>query len=342
MEIVYVGLDLGSRGFQQVAIKTDGSIKVNRGFTTSEANLRAAFANQRGEIHVHLEAGELAPWAASIIAPIVTRLVCSHPKDNAWIAKDADKCDRVDAYKLAELLRLNRFKEVHYAPDQPRRNFKQLVQHYDEMTSQQARLKTKLKARLRMQGVIVTGERLFSSKGRKEVLARVESRDLRTAITQLYEVLDQSVAAQGEARLLMLRAAQAFPEIKWFRTAPGVGPIGACRFSAYIHTPSRFSSKRKLWKYCRLSVSHRSSNGKPLRRPRLDRSGCGRLKDVSRKAFDVAVRSRQDNGFKRTYQRALETTHDATHARLTVQRKIVSTLRAMWLRRTPYCDELTR
>jgi transposase len=342
METVYVGLDLGSSGFQQVAIKTDGSIKVNRSFTTSEANLRAAFADQHGEIHVHLEAGELAPWAAAVIAPLVTRVVCSHPKDNAWIAKDADKCDRVDAFKLAELLRLNRFKEVHYAPDQPRRNFKQLVQHYDELTGQQARLKTKIKARLRMQGVIVRGERLFSSKGRQEVLARVESHDLRTAIKQLYEVLDQSVTAQEQARLLMLRAAQAFPEIKLFRTAPGVGPIGSCRFSAYIHTPSRFSSKRKLWKYCRLSVSHRSSNGKPLRRPRLDRSGCGRLKDVSRKAFDVAVRSRQDNGFKRTYQRALETTHDKTRARLTVQRKIVSTLRAMWITRTPYCDELSR
>jgi transposase len=342
MEIVYVGLDLGSSSFQQVAIKTDGSLKVNRSFTTSEANLRAAFADQGGEIHVHLEAGELAPWAASIIAPVVKRVVCSHPKDNAWIAKDADKCDRVDAFKLAELLRLNRFKEVHYAPDQARRNFKQLVQHYDELTGQQARLKTKIKARLRMQGVMVTGERPFSSKGRKEVLARVEARDLRTAIKQLYEVLDQSVAAQEQARLLMLRAAQAFPEIKLLRTVPGVGPIGACRFSAYIHTPSRFSSKRKLWKYCRLSVSHRSSNGKPLRRPRLDRSGCGRLKDVSRKAFDVSIRSRHDNGFKRTYQRALETTHDKTHARLTVQRKIVSTLRAMWITRTPYCDELSR
>ena len=91
-----------------------------------------------------------------------------------------------------------------------------------------------------------------------------------------------------------------------------------------------------------LSVSHRSSNGKPLRRPRLDRSGCGRLKHVSRKAFDVAVRSRQDNGFKRTYQRALEKTHDATHARLTGQRKIVSTLRAIWLTMTAYCDELSR
>jgi transposase len=341
MQRVYVGVDLGSSAFEQVVVDDAGAIKRQRSFTTNETNLRAAFSELKGEIQVHLEAGELAPWAASIIAPLVSRVVCSHPQSNAWIAKDADKCDRIDAYKLAELLRLNRFKEVHYAPDQRRRNFKQLVQHYDELTAQQARLKTKLKARLRMQGVIVTGERLFSATGRRAVLAKVESRDLRTAITQLYAVLDESVKGQTEARLLMLRAAQAFPEIKLFRTAPGVGPIGACRFSAYIHTPGRFSTTRKLWKYCRLSVSHRSSNGKPLRRPRLDRNGCGRLKDVSRKAFDVAVRSRQDNGFKRTYQRALESTHDKTHARLTVQRKIVSTLRAMWLSQTPYDDSLS-
>ena len=342
MNIVYVGLDLGSSNFQQVGLNHGGLIKVNRDFTTSEANLVKAFADQRGEIHVHLEAGELAPWATSVIAPLVHRVVCSHPQANAWIAKDADKCDRIDAYKLAELLRLNRFKEVHYAADAQRREFKTVVQHYDELTSQQARLKTKLKARLRMQGVIVTGERPFSVTGRKAVLAEVKSTAVRTAIKQLYAVLDQSVASQAEAKLLMLQMSQALPEIKLLRTAPGVGPIGACRFSAYIHTPSRFSSTRKLWKYCRLSISHRSSNGKPLRRPRLDRFGCGRLKDVSRKAFEAAMREHRDNGFKRAYRQALETTHDARHARLTVQRKIVSTLRAMWINQTPYCDELMR
>jgi transposase len=342
MSIVYVGLDLGSSNFQQVTINHQGTMKLNRDFSTSEANLVKAFSDLKGEIHVHLEAGELAPWAASVIAPLVTRVVCSHPQANAWIAKDADKCDRIDAYKLAELLRLNRFKEVHYPQEQRRREFKTVVQHYDELTSQQARLKTKLKARLRMQGVIVTGERLYSSTGRKAVLAQVSSIAVRTAISQLYAVLDQSVASQVEAKLLMQQMAQALPEIKILRTAPGVGPIGAFRFSAYIHTPGRFSSTRKLWKYCRLSISHRSSNGKPLRRPRLDRMGCGRLKDVSRKAFDAALRERRDNGFKRAYQRALETTHDARHARLTVQRKIVSTLRAMWINQQPYCDELMR
>jgi len=258
MDKVYVGLDLGSSTFQQAALNHEGVVIMNRSYPTSEANLRSAFANLRGEIHVHLEAGELAPWAAAIIAPLVKRVVCSHPKDNAWIAKDGDKCDRVDAYKLAELLRINRFKEVHYAPDQSRRDFKQLVQHYDELTAHQARWKTKLKARLRMQGVIVTGERLFSQSGRQAVLARIESREVRTAIKQIYEVLDQSVAAQEQARLLMLRAAQSFPEIKLLRTVPGVGPIGACRFSAYSGVPAR--AARVGCSFIRRNVSARNEN----------------------------------------------------------------------------------
>jgi len=340
MSISYVGVDLGSSNFHQVAISEGGVVTLNRELATSEANLVKACSGMRGEIHVHLEAGELAPWASEIIRLLVTRVVCSHPQKNAWIARDRDKSDRVDAYKLASLLRLNEFKEVCYPQSPLRRDFKAVVQHYDELTQQQARLKTKIKARLRMQGVITRGQQVFSVRGRKAVLPAVKSVVVRTAIQQLYGMLDQSLEAQAEARLLMLRAAQALPEISIMRTAPGMGPIGACRFSAYVHAPQRFSSTRKLWKYCRLSVSHRSSNGKPLRRPRIDRSGCGRLKDVSRKAFEAAMRRKDNNGFQRAYYRALAQTHDATHARLTVQRKIVSTLRAMWINQTPYGDQL--
>ena len=91
MSIVYVGLDLGSSAFHQVAMNRDGVATVNRNFPTSAANLIKAFSDQRGEIWVHLEAGELAPWAAAVIEPLVKRVVCSHPRDNAWIAKDGDK-----------------------------------------------------------------------------------------------------------------------------------------------------------------------------------------------------------------------------------------------------------
>ena len=168
------------------------------------------------------------------------------------------------------------------------------------------------------------------------MLEQLQSVQVHTALRQLYEVLDQTVQAQTAAHHLMLSAARAFPAVTRLRTAPGVGSSGTCRFVADVQTPHRFSSKRKLWRYCRLSVSHRTSDGKPLRHAQLDRSGCGRLKDVTRKAFAVAIRAWTDNTFKRAYEEALARTHNQTHARLTVQRKIVATLRAMWLTQTPY------
>jgi len=60
MNRVYVGVDLGSSNFHQVAISELGACTLNRELATSEANLVKAFSGMRGEIHVHLEAGELA------------------------------------------------------------------------------------------------------------------------------------------------------------------------------------------------------------------------------------------------------------------------------------------
>lgn len=340
MSTLFIGLDVGSTTFHQVGMQPDGSVKLNRSFPMSEANLIKAFTGLGSDLHVHLEAGELAPWVRSIIAPAVTRVVISHPPANAWIGKDPNKRDQLDATKLADLLRMNRFTEVYYAEQRSRREFKQLVQHFDDLTDQQIRIKYKIKARFRAQGVIVRGQQLFTAAGRGGVLTQITSQQIREAIIQLYEVLDQTLTSQLAAQKLMLQAAKAFPEVELFKAVPGIGPITACRFSAYIQTPHRFSTVRKIWRYCRLGVSRRSSDGKLLSRPKLDPSGCGRLKDVTRKAFDAAMRRKDDNAFKRAYERSLASTHSKTHARLSVQRKFVSVLRAMWLTQTPYRDEL--
>lgn len=340
MSILFIGLDIGSTTFHQVGMQPDGTIKLNRSLPMSEANLIKAFTGLGGDLQVHIEAGELAPWVRSVIAPLVTCVVISHPPANAWIGKDPNKRDQLDATKLADLMRMNRVHAVYYAEQQSRREFKQLVQHFDDLTDQQIRIKYKIKARFRTQGVIVRGLQLFTASGRGEVLDRVTSDQVRETILQLYEVLDQTLTTQLAAQKLMLQAAKSFPEVELFKAVPGIGPITACRFSAYIQTPHRFSTVRKIWRYCRLGVSRRSSDGKPLSHPKLDPSGCGRLKDVTRKAFEAALRRKDDNMFKRAYERSLASTHNKTHARLSVQRKFVSVLRAMWLTMTPYRDEM--
>jgi transposase len=339
MATVYVGLDMGSSGFHQVAMDRDKVVLKDRKLDTTEANLIRAFEDVRGEVHVHLEAGELAAWVRRVLKGRVARVVVGHPKSSAWISKDPLKRDRLDAFKLADLLRAGQVHEVYYTDEGHRTVFKQIVQHYDDVTSQEVRLKNKIKAAFREQGIIPKGGDVYGAAGREKFLAAVPSAAAREAIAQLYELLDVTLKAQKGAFRLMKRESERYPEVERFDDVPGLGVVSACRFSAYLQTPHRFSSKRKLWRYCRLGITDRQSDGKPLGRQALDWNGNGRLKEMSRTAFLGAMRKADDNLFKRTYRGTLQRTHNETHARLTTQRKILAVLLAMWKGGTKFRDK---
>jgi Transposase len=126
---VYVGLDVGSRTCHLVALDREGRGLRNLHFPMSEAKLVTAMADLPGEVQVHLEASELAGWIRRVLTGRVARVVISHATTNAWIAKDPRKRDSVDAFKLAELLRLGRVHAVYYPDEVQRAVFKQLLQH---------------------------------------------------------------------------------------------------------------------------------------------------------------------------------------------------------------------
>lgn len=337
---VLAGLDLGSTVCHVAGFDDQGTEVVNRKFDTSEKNAIEVFKGIRGEVHVLLEAGELAAWMRQVLRPLVKQVIVSDPKANSWIAKDPHKEDSVDAVKLATLLRIGKFREVYYDDSTDRGLFKQAVRHHDELVHRQADLKMKIKSRYRLQGVIPRGEAVFGPRGRKTWLVQIPSADARTCIEQLYSLLDSTLLIQKQAYDHMVRLSKPYTEIARFDKIPGVGVIGACRFSAYIQTPHRFSAKRKVWRYCGLGVAQRSSDGKPLGRPRIDRwSGSHELKDFSYKAFLGSQRTKADNLFKRTFAGVLKRTKDRTHARLTTQRKMIAVLWAMWRDGTAYQDD---
>ena len=255
-----------------------------------------------------------------------------------WIGKDSVKDDAIDARKLAELLRLNQVHPVYYETLESRRHFKHLVTHYEQLAHDQARLKAKIKARLRTLGIIRQDSHLFSKIGQTQLLDSISELPLKRMIAQSFDVLNRMLETQTAARLAMIEFSRQFAEVKLLQTAPGVGIITACKFVAHLQTPKRFSNKRQLWRYCRLGVTRRESNGKRLSYPRLDRSGVGSLKDVSRKIFEAALRTKKDNLFKRAFETSLAETKNKVHARLSTQRKILAALRAMWIKMQPFAD----
>jgi transposase len=248
---IFVGLDLGSNHCHQTVINSDGSFISSRSIPTSEFHLRSAFAALGKNAYVHLEASELAPWVASIISPLVSQVVVSHPRSMAWIGKDALKDDSIDARKLAELLRLNQVHPVYYEAADNRRQFKHLVTHYEQLAHDQARLKAKIKARLRTLGIIRQDSNLFSKSGQSQLLDSISQPALKIMLTQSFAVLNQMLETQMDAKSAMTGFSRQFAEVALLQTAPGVGIITACKFVAYLQTPKRFSNKRQLWRYCR-------------------------------------------------------------------------------------------
>jgi transposase len=339
-ESIFVGLDLGSNHCFQSAINQDGSLRFSRSIPTSEQHLRSAFARLSGDVRVHLEASELSVWAHSIIKPLVAQVVVSHPRTLAWIAKDSNKTDSIDARKLADLLRMNLVHPVYSEHNNERRTLKHLVTHYEQTSREQARRKSKIKARLRCLGIIRKDDGLFSASGQTALLDEIKDSAIKQMIAQSFTVLNQMLLSLEQAKQAMIEYSKRFPEVELLQTAPGVGIITACRFVAYVQTPQRFSNKQKLWRYARLGITRRESNGRRLAHPRLDSAGVGSLKDVSRKIFESARRTKHDNSFKRFYEQSLEKTKNQVHARLSTQRKILAALRAMWLSMQPFQDEL--
>lgn len=341
MKIFYSGLDVGSSVCELVVTNDRGETVYAKQFATSERNLilhaKEARKVSRGELHLALEEGEMAQWIAGVLRAEVTRLVICDPKRNAWIARDTLKADRVDAGKLAMLLRGGFLKEIYHPADHDRVEFKRVVQHYHSLTTNQAALKTRIKCRFRAHGVILKGRlrEMFSPAGRDQCLALLPGDHGRQMIRQLYTLLEASMGAQKQAKRLMIAVGRQFPEIERFMGVCGIGPVWACTFSAYVQTPHRFKNKRKLWRFSGLGITDRQSNGEPLGRRRLDPTGVTMLKQLSYQAFCAAMAGKE-NDFKAHFEASLERTKDRTHARLSTQRKILAVLLAMWKKDQEY------
>ncbi len=58
----------------------------------------------RGDLHVTFEEGAWAAWLYDLLKPHVTELVVCNPRKNAVMKQD-NKSDKIDARKLADLLR---------------------------------------------------------------------------------------------------------------------------------------------------------------------------------------------------------------------------------------------
>lgn len=326
----WLGLDAHARFSLLAWMDDQGQRRAHWRFPTTESQLIQHLQRIPAPVkHLALEECGLGRWLAAVSRPHVTDATVCDPRENHRISRHHHKCDEQDAYTLAHLHRLGALKKVWQPTSDARAVFKCAAQAYLDAVARQSGLKLQLKAHYRQWGVIPTGSAVYGRTGRGKYLALLQEPGVRSQLQLLYEMLDAALEVERKTRRLMAQLGQPFPEIARLQTVPGVGRIGAHLFAAYIQEPTRFDTEQQLYRYCRLGIRDRSSDGKPLGYQQLDRSGHGVLKAISYRAWLLAMKQRAGAVYE-FYEHSLARTGSALHARLNTQRKILHTLWVLW------------
>jgi transposase len=288
---------------------------------------------------VYMEESTLAAWALETCVRFGEKLVITDAKKNHWIGSSGQKDDAIDALKLAQLARGGYIKEVHHPVGQ-RRRFRELMIAYHDAVRSTTRIKNKIKAKFRQNGIQCTGTTVYTETYREEWKRKLpQEATLLLILDGLWRQLKQSERTEKELLAAARAQAKQYPEIKLFRALPGIGFISAATISAILETAYRFADKRKVWMYAGLGIMTRSSGGKTYSE-KLSTDYNRLLKYTMKQAAEVAIRAK-DNPFRRKYLNMTLLHGIAPHrAKLTIARDMLATMWAMWRKGEKYNPEI--
>ena len=109
----YIGLDVHQATISVAVMDSKGKVVMESILETKASTILEFFAGLRGTLWVTFEEGTWATWLYDMLKPHVAKLVVCNPRKNALL-KHGNKSDRIDARKLADLLRLNDLEPVYH------------------------------------------------------------------------------------------------------------------------------------------------------------------------------------------------------------------------------------
>src|SRR3989475_10134753 len=234
-----------------------GKVVMESILETKASTILEFFAGLRGTLSVTFEEGTWAAWLYDLLKPHVAKVVVCNPRKNALL-KDGNKSDRIDARKLAELLRLDNLKSVYHG-ETGVRMLRELARSYLTIVKDLTRVMNRLKALYRSWAIPCAGRDVYYPRHRTEWLGKIREAGVRRRAEQLYQQLDMLQHLRQQARRELLAESRKHPITAKLRKIPSLGPIRSALAVALIQTPHRFRSKRQLWTYSGLGLETRDS-----------------------------------------------------------------------------------
>ena len=103
-DVKYIGLDVHKEAISIAVLDGTGKLVMESIIESKAVTILQFIHGLRGELHVTWEEGTWAAWLYDLLQPQVQQVLVCNPRRNALLKEDS-KSDKVDARKLAELLR---------------------------------------------------------------------------------------------------------------------------------------------------------------------------------------------------------------------------------------------
>ena len=334
----YIGLDVHQATISAAVLESTGKLVMECILETKAATILQFVQGLRGSLHVTFEEGTCATWMHDLLKPHVTEVLVCDPRKNALL-KVGNKNDRIDARKLADLLRSGLLSSVYHGQTGVR-TLKELARSYLTVTKDLSQVMNRLKAVYRSWAIPCAGKLVYTPRHRAEWLQKLPEAGIHRRAERLYQQLDMLRCLRQDARQELLAESRKHPAARLLCQIPCIGPIRAALLIALIQTPHRFRTKRQLWAYSGLALATRTSaeyrfldgqlqRSKRLRAIRgLNANHNHDLKNIFKGTATLA--SVTAGPFQDFYAALLAKGMKPSMARLTLARKIASITLIVW------------
>ena len=334
----YIGMDVHRESISFAVMNSVGKLVMECVIETKSSMILQFIDGLSGNLHLTFEEGTCAAWLYDLLKPRVTKLVVCDPRKNKSM-REGNQSDKIDARRLAELLRLDHLSPVYHG-EHGLRTQKELVRSYLTLTKDVGRVMTRVKAIYRSWGIPCTGKQVYAQCHRAEWLAKINELGVRRRAEFYYQQLDALRALRQEVRRDLLAESKKQPAWERLCQIPSMGPIRSAVLLGILQTPHRFRTKRQLWTYSGLAIEthssadHRYVNGQ-LQRAKKQvlvrglNSNCNHdLKNLFKAAAIVA--SSKPGPFEDFYAALVAKGMRPEMARLTLARKIAAITLTIW------------
>ena len=193
----YIGMDVHQATISVAVMDAAGTLIMECLLETKASTIVEFIGGLHGTLSLTFEEGTSAAWLHDLLKPHVSRLVVCDPR-KAALLKEGDKSDRIDARKLAELLRTNQLKAV-YHEEHGIRALKELGRSYLTITKDVTRVMNRIKALYRSWGIPCGGTSVYAPRHRAEWLAKFVKLRVRVRAEQLCATRWSATSASGSA-----------------------------------------------------------------------------------------------------------------------------------------------